>query len=109
LAVIGGGVIGTEYASIFTALGVRVTLIDRGERILSFMDAEIGQRLMDQLLKLGIKFVFQERVTGMTRRGDQAHLSLEKGGRLKVDVALIAAGRQSNVQALNLEQVGVEV
>lgn len=109
LAVIGGGVIGTEYASIFTALGVRVTLIDRGHRILSFMDTEIGQRLMDQLLKLGIKFVFEERVTGMARRGDQVHLTLENGGRLKVDVALIAAGRQSNVKALNLEQVGVQV
>ena len=109
MAVVGGGVIGTEYASIFTALGVRVTLIDRGDRIISFVDSEIGQRLMDQLLKLGIKFVFNERVTAMERRGDQVHLMLEKGGKLEVDVVLIAAGRQSNVQALHLEQVGVEL
>ncbi len=109
MAVVGGGVIGTEYASIFTALGVHVTLIDRGDRIISFVDSEIGQRLMDQLLKLGIKFVFNERVTAMERRGDQVRLALETGGKLDVDVALIAAGRQSNVQALNLELVGVEL
>jgi NAD(P) transhydrogenase len=109
MAVAGGGVIGTEYASIFTALGVHVTLIEPRDRIISFVDAEIGQRLMDQLLKLGINFKLGDRMTAIERREDQVHLTLEKGGELDVDVALIAAGRQSNVQALDLEQVGVEL
>lgn len=108
MAVVGGGVIGTEYASIFTALGIQVTLIERGDRIIAFIDSEIGQRLMAQLLKLGIKFVFNDRMTAIERRKDHVHLVLEKGGELDVDVALIAAGRQSNVQALHLEQVGVK-
>lgn len=108
MAVVGGGVIGTEYASIFTALGIQVTLIERGDRIIAFIDSEIGQRLMAQLLKLGIKFVFNDRMTSIERRKDHVHLALEKGGELDVDVALIAAGRQSNVQALHLEQVGVK-
>ncbi|HUE98889.1 MAG TPA: Si-specific NAD(P)(+) transhydrogenase [Anaerolineales bacterium] len=109
MAVVGGGVIGTEYASIFTALGVHVTLIERGDRIIPFVDSEIGQRLMDQLLKLGINFEFNDRMTAIERRKDQVHLTLEKGGTLEVDVALIAAGRQSNVQELALESVGVTV
>ena len=108
MAVVGGGVIGTEYASIFTALDIQVTLIERDDRIISFIDSEIGQRLMAQLVKLGIKFMFNDRMTAIERRKDQVHLILEKGGELEVDVALIAAGRQSNVQALNLEQVGVK-
>ena len=108
MAVVGGGVIGTEYASIFTALGIHVTLIERDDRIIPFVDSEIGQRLTDQLLKLGINFMFNERMNSIERRNDHVYLSLEKGGELEVDVALIASGRQSNVQALNLEQVGVK-
>jgi NAD(P) transhydrogenase len=109
MAVVGGGVIGTEYASIFTALGIHVTLIEREDRIISFVDSEIGQRLMDQLLKLGINFMFHERMAAIERRKDQVHLTLEKGGTLDVDVALIAAGRQSNVEPLHLEEAGVKL
>jgi len=109
MVVVGGGVIGTEYASIFTALGIPVTLIEPRGRIVSFMDSEIGQRLTDQLLKLGLKFVFNDRMATIETRGDHVHLTLEKGGKLDFEVALIAAGRQSNVQGLGLEQVGVKL
>jgi NAD(P) transhydrogenase len=109
MAVVGGGVIGTEYASIFTALGIKVTLIEPKGRIIPFVDSEIGQRLMDQLLKLGIKFIFDDRMAAIERRDDKVGLTLEKGGKLDVEVALIAAGRQSNVEALNLEEVGVKL
>ena len=109
MVVVGGGVIGTEYASIFTALGIRVTLIEPKGRIVSFIDSEIGQRLMDQLLKLGIDFILDDRMTTMEARKDHVHLTLEKGGKRDFEVALIAAGRQSNVQGLGLEGVGVEL
>ena len=109
MAVVGGGVIGTEYASIFTALDIRVTLIEPRGRIVPFVDAEIGQRLMDQLLKLGIHFIFDDRMAAIEPRKDHIHLTLEKGGKLDVEVALIAAGRQSNVHGLGLEYVGVKL
>ncbi len=109
MAVVGGGVIGTEYASIFTALGVHVTLIERQDRIVSFVDSEIGQRLTDQLAKLGLDFMFNARMSGAERRADHVHLAMEKGDKLDVEVALIAGGRRSNVQALRLEQVGVKL
>jgi NAD(P) transhydrogenase len=108
MAVVGGGVIGTEYASIFTALGIQVTLIEPRGRIVSFVDSEIGQRLTNQLSQLGLKFVFDDRMTAMEARDNHVHLTLEKGAQLDFEVALIAAGRQSNVQRLGLEKVGVK-
>jgi NAD(P) transhydrogenase len=109
MVVVGGGVIGTEYASIFTALGIRVTLIEPRGQIVSFVDSEIRQRLTDQLVKLGLKFLFNDRMTAIEPRKDHVHLTLEKGGKLDFEVALIAAGRQSNVQGLGLEQVSVKL
>ena len=108
MVVVGGGVIGTEYASIFTALGIRVTLIEPKGRIVSFVDSEIGQRLTDQLLKLGINFIFNDRMASIEARKDHVQLTLEKGGKREFEVALIAAGRQSNIQGLRLEEVGIE-
>jgi len=109
MAVVGGGVIGTEYASIFTALGIHVTLIEPRGRIVSFVDSEIANRLTNQLLQLGLNFIFNDRMTAIEPRGNHVHLTLEKGGSQDFDVALIAAGRQSNVQGLGLEQVGVKL
>ena len=107
LVVVGGGVIGTEYASIFTALGVEVTLVEPDDRILPFVDSEIGERIMTQLTQLGLKFIFNDRVASIEPRQDHVHLTLEKGGKQDFGVALVAAGRQSNVAALDLEKVGI--
>ena len=109
MVVVGGGVIGTEYASIFTALGIQVTLIEPRGRIVSFADSEIVKRLMNQLLQLGLNFIFNDRVTAIEPRGNHIHLTLEKGGERDFEVALVAAGRQSNVQGLGLERVGIKV
>jgi NAD(P) transhydrogenase len=109
MAVIGGGVIGTEYASIFTALGIHVTLIEPRGRIVSFLDSEIGTCLMDQLKELGLRFIFGDRMTAIEPHGDHIQLTLEKGGMLDFEVALIAAGRQSNVKGLGLEEIGVKL
>jgi NAD(P) transhydrogenase len=109
MAVVGGGVVGTEYASIFTALDIRVTLIEPRGTIVSFVDSEIRQRLIDQLAKLGLNFLFYDKMTAIERRGEHVHLTLEKGDELDVEVALIATGRQSNVQGLGLERVGVKL
>ena len=62
MAVVGGGVIGSEYASIFMALGVEVTLVDSGDRLLSFVDREIAERLQARLSSLGLHFMFKDRV-----------------------------------------------
>lgn len=109
MAVIGGGVIGTEYASIFIALGIEVTLIEPRDRIVQFVNSEIATRLTDQLTALGLKFQFNDRMTAIESHGNHVQLTLEKGGKLEFEVALIAAGRQSNVKGLGLEKIGVQL
>jgi NAD(P) transhydrogenase len=61
LTVVGGGVIGCEYASIFMALGVDITLVDGRDRLVPFLDAEIADRLRDRFLSLGMHLWFNER------------------------------------------------
>jgi len=109
MAVVGGGVIGTEYASIFTALGVKVCLIEPRGRIVGFADAEITDRLTNQLQHLGLNFLFADRMTAIKTHNDHVQLTLERGGLVTFEVALIAAGRQSNVEGLGLERVGIKL
>jgi NAD(P) transhydrogenase len=109
MVVVGGGVIGTEYASIFTALGIHVTLIEPRGRIVSFVDSEIAKRLTNQLMQLGLNFIFNDRMVTIEPRNKYVYVTLEKGGQKEFDVALIAAGRQSNVQGLGLEKVGIKL
>lgn len=109
MAVVGGGVIGTEYASIFTALGVNVILIEPKERVLPFVDTEMIHRLIDQMKKSGLKFALGDKMVEIEPQGNHVQLRLETLGVLDVDAVLITYGRQSNVQALDLELIGVEM
>jgi NAD(P) transhydrogenase len=109
MAVLGGGVIGVEYASIFAALGVQVTLIEAHARILQFADTEIVDRLLHRLESIGLKFILNDHLVTIEARDGQVYVSLQNGGQLKFESALIAAGRQSNTQGLGLEKVGVKL
>jgi len=109
MVVVGGGVIGTEYASIFAALGVQVMLVEPKERILPFVDSEIIERLVYQLRLLGLQFALGDKMTAIELHDDHVQITLEKGGILDFDIALIASGRQSNVGSLGLEQIGVKL
>lgn len=107
MAVVGGGIIGCEYASIFTALGVQVTLIESRDRLLPPVDDEIADKLQSQLTQMGLRFVFNERVSQTELRGGRVSLQLQSGSLLECDIALFAAGRQSNIQGLGLEALQV--
>ena len=109
MAVVGGGVIGTEYASIFAALGVQVMLVEPKERVLPFVDYEMIHRLQDQLNLLGLKFALGHKVTAIEPHDGHVQLTLDKQRLMEFDIALIASGRHSNVQALGLEQIGVQM
>lgn len=108
LTVLGGGVIATEYASIFSLLGVKVTMIDRGARPLGFLDPEMVDRFLEHFTAnggtwLGGKII--ERVE-ISRVGDVVTV-LEGGERIAGEKMLCALGRAANVESLGLEQVGV--
>jgi len=109
LAVIGGGVIGCEYASIFMALGVKVTLVDGRDRLLPFLDSEISDRLRDRLAELGMNFWFNERPVKVENSAAGAKLTMKSGKVLETDAALFAAGRRSAVDGLALEKAGLAV
>lgn len=109
MAVVGGGVIGCEYASIFAALGVQVTLIESHGGILPFVDQEIVNRLMASLKKIGLRFIFNQRVQHIEKQAQQVHLQLSSGEDLTVDCVLLASGRQGNTDHIGLEALGIEL
>ena len=109
LAVIGGGVIGCEYASIFVALGVKVTLVDGRNRVLPFLDAEISERLQVRLAALGVDFWFNERPVKVEPTASGVQLVMKSGKTLQTESALFAAGRRAAVDGLSLEKAGLAV
>ncbi len=109
LAVIGGGVIGCEYASIFVALGVKVTLVDGRNRVLPFLDAEISERLQVRLAALGVDFWFNERPVKVETTASGVQLVMKSGKTLQTESALFAAGRRAAVDGLSLEKAGLAV
>jgi NAD(P) transhydrogenase len=107
LAVIGGGVIGCEYASIFMALGVDVTLVDGRDRLLPFLDYEISNRLLHRLAALGMQFWFNERPVKTENSASGVRLTMKSGKILETEAALFAAGRRAAVDSLGLEKAGL--
>src|SRR6266404_5784502 len=109
LAGIGGGVMGCEYASIFKALGVDVTLVDGRDRLLPFLDNEISDRLRDRLAALGMHFWFNERPVKTENSANGVRLTMKSGKVLETDSALFAAGRRAAVDGLALEKAGLAI
>jgi NAD(P) transhydrogenase len=109
MIVVGGGVIGCEYASIFTAMGVDVTLVDGRERLLPFLDAEISELLRARLASLGLKICFQERLKFTERTPAGVRMTLASGKTADAETALFAAGRRGAVEGLGLERAGLSI
>lgn len=110
LAVIGGGVIGIEYASMFAELGVEVTLVDRHARPLEFCDAEIVDELIHQMRQKRVTFRLGEAVKKIdaVRGAGCATIELESGKRLVVDAVLFSVGRVGATDGLALEKAGLK-
>ena len=109
LAVVGGGVIGCEYASIFTALGVEVSLLDGRDRVLPFLDAELSQALRERLTGLGVRFHLGERMGPITRTPQGVQVQMPSGKTIESEAALFAAGRRGAVDGLALDKAGLAV
>ena len=109
MTVIGAGVIGVEYASIFSALDVKVNLIDGRENLLGFMDKELTDDLIHQFRDQGMTIRLGEQVESMIHQADDSILVLLKSGKqLRSELVLVAAGRSGTTQHLNLEAAEVE-
>jgi len=112
LAVLGAGVIGCEYATIFSTMGTKVYLINRTDKILSFIDQEIVHHLLDSMRHDQIELLFNSGVKSIQipeTEKENLKVDLDSGAVLHVDMFLFAAGRNGNTQGLNLEKIGIEV
>ena len=108
MTVLGGGVIGCEYACMFAALGTKITLVDARSEILPFLDLEIVKRLRAAMERLGIVLVQNQRWNGARRVGEGIETTLGDGQILKSQQLLFAAGRSGNSDGLGLERAGLE-
>jgi NAD(P) transhydrogenase len=109
LLVVGAGIIGLEYASMFAALGVKVTLIDQRPVLLDFVDREIIESLCFQLRQLGTVFRLGEKVVsvGLDEQKDRVFAKLESGKNVHGQGLLYTVGRQANSDQLHLEAAGL--
>src|SRR5450631_154989 len=109
LIVVGAGIIGLEYASMFAALGVKVTLLDQRPILLDFVDREIVESLCFQLRQLGTVFRLGEKVesVGFDEERDRVFAKLESGKTVHGQALMYAVGRKANSDQLNLAAIGL--
>jgi NAD(P) transhydrogenase len=108
MTVVGGGIIGLEYASMAAALGIEVTVIEKRTRLLDFVDAEIVEALQYHLRDLRVVFRLGEEVSGVERHAGGVVTHLRSGKHIPSEVVLYAAGRQAAAAGLGLEAAGLE-
>ncbi len=107
MLVLGGGIIGSEYASFFATMGTEVTIIDRKDHILPLLDPEIAIILQTALTELGLRFKGNKEPVEIKRIGDRARVTFKDGSHLEADVLLYALGRSSAVDSLHIENAGL--
>jgi NAD(P) transhydrogenase len=105
MTIVGAGVIGVEYASMFGALGTKVTVVDKRDRVLSFLDGEIGEAFQYLLRRGNVTFRLRETVTAVSGDG---RLTLASGKQIASETVLYTVGRQGDTEALGLDKVGLE-
>ena len=107
LVVVGGGAVGCEFASIFTALGADVTLVDSGDRLLPYMDHEIAELLAETFRKMGMHVRQSAGHAAAVTTSTGVRVELASGESLTPEKVIFATGRIGNTEALGLEEAGV--
>jgi NAD(P) transhydrogenase len=107
LIVVGGGVVGCEYATLFGALGVDVTLVDADDHLLPFLDSEISGILTGQMRACDVTLRCRARIGALVADDDGVRATLNDDEVLRADMLLYAIGRQGNTDGLGLERIGI--
>lgn len=108
LVVVGAGVIGCEYASMFAALGVKVTLLDKRNELLPFLDRDMSEALRVAFVAMGIDVKLEDAQEKIRRDGNQLIVDATRGGAILCDKLLFCGGRSGATAGLKLEDVGVK-
>ncbi len=109
MTIVGAGVIGVEYASMFGALGTKVTVIDKRDRVLSWLDGEIGEAFQYLLRRRNVTFRLREQVTAVEKVPQGGRLTLASGKQITSEAVLYTVGRQGNADRLDLPKAGLEM
>jgi NAD(P) transhydrogenase len=109
MIVLGGGIIGSEYASFFAALGTEVTVVDKRDHLLALLDTEIGMHLQKALSTLGLKVLGGKEPEKIQRIGDHVEVKFKDGTSIISEILLYALGREANVDQLQIENVGISL
>jgi NAD(P) transhydrogenase len=109
IVIIGGGPIGVEFATVFTALGIPATLISNTDRLLPAIDAELAALMADEFTRRGVQLVLGAKAHGVRRVNGRLEVTLSTGTVLAADAVLFAAGRTPNTENLGLQQAGVRL
>ncbi len=108
LAIIGGGVIGCEFASLFAALGTRVSIVEMLPQILPMVDKDIAKRLEVLFKRRGIQIFTDKKMEKLSSDGTILSLLLSGGERIPCDKMLVSVGRRRNIEGLGLEKLGIK-
>ena len=108
LLVVGAGIIGVEYATMFAAVGAKVTVVDKRTELLDMVDREVVNAFAYQASLLGVTLRLGEEVARLEAGKDRVVAVLQSGKRLAADMAMISAGRQGATGGLSLERAGLE-
>jgi NAD(P) transhydrogenase len=109
LIVLGGGIIGSEYASFFAALGTEVTVVDKRDHLLPLLDEEIGTHLQKALSEIGLRVLGNQELDLIRRTQAGVEVFLKGGMRIEAEAVLYALGREANVKELQIENVGIHL
>ena len=109
LMVVGGGYIGVEFASVFTRLGSKVTLVNRANGILRAFDIDMRTGVQEALAKAGIDFKLERMLETIEKRADGLAVTLNDGETIMADQVLLAMGRRPSTEGLGLAEVGVDL
>ncbi len=112
LCIVGAGVIGCEYATIFATMGTKVYLVNDKEHILPFIDHEVSTELVSQMQAANVEILFNKSVESITPAATEKEMisvKLKSGELLSVDMFLLAAGRSGHIQELKCDKIGLKV
>jgi NAD(P) transhydrogenase len=109
LFIVGGGPVGVEFATIFSALGAEVTLAQAADRLAPTMDGELSRMMAQIFAERGVRVILGAGTEAVTRAGDHLHITLSNGATHDAEAVFFATGRRPNTEDLGLGDVGVEV
>jgi len=109
IVILGGGVIGCEFATVYAELGIPTTIIEMLDSLVANLDEDVAKAIVDSLKKRNVKVLTSSKVTGLKENAKGALIELENGSGIEAQSVLVAVGRRGNIEDIGLEEAGVKI